>query len=228
MNIEYTSFFDFELKQLEETGTFEGYASTFGNTDLQGDVVAPGAFTQTLAKSHGRVPVLMVHRTWQIVGFGTNAAEDEKGLKVKAEFTLASDAGRNAYAVAQHAHKIGHKLGLSIGYFVPEGGAEYNDRTGVRKLKQVDLYEYSIAPIPANPRARIAGVKSAGVDWTAREFEEYLRDAGFSREAAKRITAGGFKALADQRDVDQGDRREAAAFMSQLRTLSLGQTMKGL
>ena len=40
----------FNVKSLDDSageGVFSGYASTFGNKDLQGDVIAKGAFAET-------------------------------------------------------------------------------------------------------------------------------------------------------------------------------------
>ena len=39
----------FELKQLDDAGTFTGLASVFGMVDLQGDVIERGAFQKTSA-----------------------------------------------------------------------------------------------------------------------------------------------------------------------------------
>ena len=43
--------FDLKNSVVDEVGrTFEGYASTFGNTDLVGDIIKPGAFKKTIAE----------------------------------------------------------------------------------------------------------------------------------------------------------------------------------
>ncbi len=39
----------FELKSISSAGIFEGYVSVFNNVDLGGDVILPGAFTDSLA-----------------------------------------------------------------------------------------------------------------------------------------------------------------------------------
>lgn len=213
--IEYSSEFQFGVKSVDKEGQFEGHASVFSNTDLQRDIVMPGAFTGTLKDHGGRVPILMGHQMARIVGFGVDAEEDGKGLRVRGEFTLDSDEGRNAYATAKHASALGHKLGLSIGYTVPDGGSTWDEDKGIRHLNKINLLEYSIAAVPANPRARMTRVKQAGALWTAREFEEYLRDAGLSLQAAKQFVAGGYGALSggDLRDADADDE----AFRKQLR-----------
>jgi Caudovirus prohead serine protease len=40
--------FEFKADSNDNTGTFVGYGSTFGNVDTYGDTVAKGAFKQTI------------------------------------------------------------------------------------------------------------------------------------------------------------------------------------
>ena len=183
--IERSPLFEFEVKVLDEPGRVEGYASTFSNVDRQGDVMLPGSFTATLRENKGRVPMLYGHLMSKVVGFGIEATEDDKGLKVVGEFTLDSDDGRNAYAIAKHAAKLNNKLGLSIGYGVRKDGAEWDEAAGVRRLKAVNLYEWSIAPVPANPRASIGRVKGAAAGMSASELRAVLMQVGFTQAEAR-------------------------------------------
>ncbi len=43
-------------------GTFSGYGAVFSNEDYGGDVILPGAFTETLAewKAKGKLPKMLV------------------------------------------------------------------------------------------------------------------------------------------------------------------------
>jgi uncharacterized protein len=173
-----------EIKADSTTGDFEGYASTFNNRDLQGDIVRPGAFTATLKANRGLVPVFMAHLPFRQVGWGTEASEDSKGLKVRGQFTLASDEGRNAHALVIHGLQVGQKPGLSIGYRVQKNGATYNEATDTRELTGIDLYEYSIAAIPANPRARISSAKDFQ---TLRQVERFLRAVGLDDDEARHL-----------------------------------------
>ena len=46
---------DMEVSEDGKVGIIEGFASTYGNTDLGGDIVEKGAFKQTLLHEHGIV-----------------------------------------------------------------------------------------------------------------------------------------------------------------------------
>jgi len=206
-----------EWKEVTEDGQFEGHAAVFNNVDLGGDRIKRPAFKRTIEETGGKWPVLMGHIMSRPVGFSTGADEDSKGLHVFGEFTLASDDGRNAYALAKHAAKLKQPFGLSIGYGIAEGGAKFNSDTGVRDLTDLDVYEFSLASVPMNPRARIARVKAAGEQYTERELEGILRDAGFSISEAKCLISS----MKGQRDVEPEtplDAKVAAAFHDLINT----------
>jgi phage head maturation protease len=40
--------FPLEVKELDDAGTFVGFASVYGNVDSYGDIVMPGAFDRTM------------------------------------------------------------------------------------------------------------------------------------------------------------------------------------
>jgi hypothetical protein len=59
----------------DETGTFEGLASVFGEVDGMGDAVAPGAFRKSLAahRRAGRMPLMLwSHQLDQPIGKWTD------------------------------------------------------------------------------------------------------------------------------------------------------------
>jgi HK97 family phage prohead protease len=144
--------FKFQVKDISENGTFSGYASTFSNEDLGGDIVAPGAFKKTISENP-EVPILWSHD--ELIGVNKTAEEDRKGLYVEGELNLEVQRGREAYALAkQRAVK-----GLSIG-FSPITVDYSRAKEGVRILKEVKLYEYSLTPFPMNERAGISNIKS--------------------------------------------------------------------
>jgi len=200
--MEYLSGVDFAIKELDALGEIEGYASTFGKKpDRQGDCIAKGAFAESLLETKGRFPLLMGHDTHRIIGFATGAEEDSHGLKIHGQLTLDADEGRNAYAIARHAHSLKQNLKLSIGYMVRENGSAWDEAGRIRTLKSIDLMEVSFVAIPANPQAMLTGIKQCA-EWTKRDLEKHLRDVGYSEAAAKCIVAAGYDALGTQRDVD--------------------------
>lgn len=196
----------FEIKSLEQDGSFAGYGSVFGNTDLYGDVVMPGAFSKSLAKWKAKgefPPILWQHRSDQPIGPFTSMTEDEKGLFVEGQLLVKDvQQAREAYALIK-AKAI---KGMSIGYDVDEDGFDYDAAHGIMKLTAVNLWEISIATFPANTAATITDVKeicSGGELPTLRVFEGLLRDAGFSRKQATDIAHRGFVPLL-QREADGG------------------------
>jgi hypothetical protein len=96
--------------------------------------------------------------------------------------------------------------GMSIGYRTVESIPEAGGR--VRKLTEVELHEISIVTHPMLPSATVTAIKSIK---TEREFEAFLRDAGYSRKEATAIALHGFKGLSGLRDAgsDNGDETEA-------------------
>ena len=168
----------FGLKTLTQDGEFEGYASTFNNVDLSGDMILPGAFADTLAEieAEGRaIPVLLQHDQTVQIGGITSAYEDEKGLKVIGRILPElNEAASGTYALL----KNGFLKGLSIGYRVAKDGAK--NVNGVRQISKLNLFEISATPVPMDQFAMIGAVKSmtdiraklaAGDQLTVREWE---------------------------------------------------------
>ncbi len=212
--------FDFalETKTLGEAGEFEGYASTFGNVDQGGDMVEPGAFIESVvqAKKDGRtIPMLWQHDQREPIGVWIDIAEDRKGLYVKGQLLIEAD------PLAKRAHSLLRAKalgGMSIGYRVPAGGAEPDEkRRGVTRLKKVDLREISLVTMPMNIEARVTSIKSileAGNMPTIREFEEFLRDSGgFSKSLAAAIAS---KAAPHLRGEPEAKANDAADFLQAL------------
>lgn len=186
----------FEVKELGAAGEFEGWASTY-DLDLGKDKVLPGAFSATLRKHKGVVPVLFNHDRNKIAGVGVEAQEDQRGLYVKAKLALGTQLGREIYELMN----MGALKGLSIGYQIQPKGYVMDGQT--RLLKSVDLMEYSPTPFPMNPNAQVNRVKCIS-EMSPRDLEDQLRDVfGLSQKEAKKVISEGFKSLLNtQRDVE--------------------------
>lgn len=199
----------FELKAVDEDGVFTGYGSVFGNVDSYDEIVAPGAFTESLAawKASGRLPpVLWQHRSGEPVGPHLEMAEDTHGLFIKGQL-LVNDVQRAREARALMKAKAVN--GLSIG-FVPREDS-FDRVTGIRTLKKVDLWEVSVVTFPANPQAQIANVKSA-ID--ALEdldaVERFLCQAGSLSRTQSKAVLHRIKSLTAQRQAEPDDALAAA------------------
>ena len=141
----------FEVKQLDEAGVFEGYAAVFGNEDLGGDVIEPGAFKKTL-QENPKMPILWQHDPREPIGVTLEAYEDMHGLRVKGQLNLETSRGREAYALL----KQGALRGLSIGY---DAVKELWEGT-TRRLKEIRLWEWSLVTFPMNLQAQVTAVKA--------------------------------------------------------------------
>lgn len=191
MNIENKRFdVRIELKEISEDGKFSGYASTFGGEpDSYGDVIAPGAFAASLqANGYGGngVKMLWQHDSDDPIGVWSLLREDTKGLYVEGQLALKVQKGAEAYELL----KIGAVNAMSIGFRVKRYSVD--DEKNVRTLEEVELYEISLVTFPANTNATVLAVKTSvdAVEATSgdlKKLETLLRDAGFSRDAAKAV-----------------------------------------
>lgn len=195
--------FGFQLKAISETGVFEGYGSVFGVKDSYDEIVVPGAFAESLQahKTAGTMPALLwQHRSGEPIGIYTDMVEDSIGLKVTGQLALKTVRGAEAYELM----KMKAITGLSIGYETREDS--YDRVTGILTLKRLDLWEVSPVTFPANPAARVQGVKSIEQIENLRDAERHLRDSGMSRTEAVAFIAR-VKSLG-QSDSDGGDMQQ--------------------
>lgn len=205
MTISYKSA-QFELKrEPDQDGVFEGYASVFGIVDQGMDVVERGAFTKSLGSGR-KVKMLWQHDQSQPIGVWDEIREDERGLYVKGRVLKEVQKGREAQALM----KAGAMDSMSIGYRTIEAMQEGNG--SVRKLLEIDLFEVSLVTFPMLPEAMVTDVKSIQ---TERDFERFLRDAGYSKKEATAVTLHGFKALTDRRDAVVEDEQDDEAVAMQ-------------
>ncbi|MDP3650896.1 MAG: HK97 family phage prohead protease [Rhodoferax sp.] len=192
----------FEVKAVEDDGTFTGYVGVFNNVDQGGDVILPGAFTENLDAWKAKdslPPVLWQHRSGEPLGPFLEMREDNIGLWVKGKL-LIDDIPRAKEARALLKAKA--IKGMSIGYASRDDS--YDRVTGVRTLKKLDLWEGSIVTFPMNSMAGVNSVKSV-IDAieTVRDAESFLRDVGRLSNAQAAAFISRFKSLSGQRDSDE-------------------------
>lgn len=207
----------FKADTVSDDGTFKGYASVFGNVDSYQEIVEAGAFSKSLRdmrKNGGPIPVLWQHDSTQPIGGDELCSEDDKGLKADGFLLI------DVLPLAKQAHALLKNRvvkGLSIGYQVERDSL--NEKTGVRTLHQLALHEYSIVTFPANTLATVESVKFAvreGHLPTLPQFEDFLREAGFSNSQAKAVAGHGLRKLLDQCEAD-GKSSEALRLLSEFK-----------
>ena len=130
-----------------------GYASLWGVADLNGDVVARGAFSNSLAKT-GAGGVRMLHQHEGRAAVGGWDRMVERGLFVEGRIMDWSAEGRFARALS----RAGALDGLSIGFRSSRARREGR----LRVLVEVELWEVSLVTFPMLPGARFRVVQDLG------------------------------------------------------------------
>lgn len=142
------------VRAVEPDGTFEGYASLFNRQDMGRDVVAPGAFAESLARRGARsIKMLFQHDANQPIGVWDTIREDARGLYVTGRLIPEVTKAREVLAMM----RAGAIDGLSIGFRALAGKRDRG--SGVRRLARVDLWEISVVTFPMLPGACVTAVK---------------------------------------------------------------------
>lgn len=205
--------FKFAADEIDaKTGEFSGYGSVFGNIDSHGDIVAPGAFADTLAEwgRRGRLPSMkLMHGSAGNpftgddlpIGKWLEMREDARGLFVRGRLSgLDTDFGRRIYGLMRDDILSGLSMGFKTRRATRLTGQ------AKRQLDAVHLIEVSLVDDPSNAMARLAEVKNAAAVKTIREFEEAMINGTLpplSAKEAKALLAGGFKAIRSERDAGE-------------------------
>lgn len=154
---------DFKTKSADESsGIIEGYAAVFGNIDSYGDIIEPGAFTESLAALNAagkKIPLLYNHLTdlGSHVGVVIEALEDERGLLVRCQLDMDDLSGQRVYNLI----KSGRIKDMSFAFRVLDGADDTVDNQPVYRITKLELIEVSVVMMGANPEAKITSVKAA-------------------------------------------------------------------
>ena len=144
----------------KSAGTISGYFSTYDREpDAYGDIIAPGAFTETIKareESGHPFPLCWNHDLDQIIGKVDSIEDTDKGPLMTASFFDTPLAQEKREIV-----KSGVVYQFSFAYDVKDWEeVELEDGRKANELKQLDLFEVSIVPIPANQNAVMTEVKA--------------------------------------------------------------------
>ena len=150
-----------ELKA-DEVGGISGFFSTYDKTpDSYGDIIEPGAFTNTLKKreeSGHPFPLCFNHDFSAVIGAVDSVKDTEKGPFIEAHFLdtqLAQDVRKMLQSGAIYQ--------FSFAYDVLKARAPYEDeaKAGVMNvLEELEVFEISVVTVPANQNAVVTEVKA--------------------------------------------------------------------
>jgi HK97 family phage prohead protease len=221
VNLEHHSF-SLRIKGVDESGKFTGVGATYGNVDLGGDRIMPGAFTRTLAGSKV-LPLLWQHQPDNPIG-SVKVTDSSQGLQVEGQLELADPTGQKAYRFL----KSGIIRGLSIGYEAVKS-AFVDD---VRELTELKLWELSVVTFPMNTSAVVTGIKAMSDDERGKHFKA-IDAHRKSIDRAQRGIREHLKSLFDGFDdddesdivddpalLDENDDGEMGMLLSELKSLA--------
>jgi HK97 family phage prohead protease len=155
---------DLEVKQVDEgERTIIGYAATFGNLDLNGDIIHQKAFDRCLKeKTPSDIAVFVGHNSAMLpIGIPVEMRVDDRGLWTKTRI-FKTQAGDDLLQTARELHNAGQPLGMSIGFQTRDSKWQTKDGKTYRLLTDADLMEYSYAAkqVIASPPALVTAVKT--------------------------------------------------------------------
>jgi HK97 family phage prohead protease len=211
--------FDEEKAKKDPTApfTFEGYGSVWGRTDSYGDTVHKGAFAESLKE---RTPIMLYsHNPTRVPGKWLSASEDDKGLRLVGELTPGHSEASDLAASLRHQSLTG----LSIGGYTKESTPKHEKNPyGGRDITKFDLYEVSPVAMPAENEARIdtQSVKMMLDECgSPADFEELLREAGFSKTASTAFISRLSRILRGEPGEASETSKAASTLLATLRTL---------
>ena len=141
----------------DDTRIIKGYASVFGNTDGDMDIIHKGAFNRSIKEwgpeGKNRIKLVAQHDISRPVAKITTLKEDEKGLYMEAKFGTHRD-GEDYYRMA----KDGIVDEFSVGFIALD--KDKNEKGGY-DITSIKLYEVSMVTVAANDEAIVTDVKSA-------------------------------------------------------------------
>lgn len=178
----------------EADGIVEAIVSVTNVVDSVNDVIEPGAYKNTLRKRNPKgvwshdtnIPVAKTLKVEELMPGDERLPEDLRqqgagALLVKMQFNLNTSRGRDAFHDVQF---FAEEQEWSIGYSVPEGKSNTDEKSGIRFIKALELYEYSPVIFGAAPNTRTLSVKDDIEEIESNEEALYDEFDDFDEEKA--------------------------------------------
>jgi HK97 family phage prohead protease len=191
----------------EAQGVVECFVAGIGNKDSVGDIIVPGAFTDSLKRRKPRVvwghnwnePIGKVLEMYEVPPSDPRLpmkmrAAGIGGLYAKVQFNLKSERGRQAFADVAF---FGEEQEWSIGYKTLD--ADFDPQRQANVLKKVELYEASPVLHGANQLTGTISIKS----FEGNDSKGHMRDENGNITEAGRSLLARFMASNMQRNKPQ-------------------------
>ena len=192
----------FYLKAREDNGGVEGYFSTYEKEpDSYGDIIEPGAFTNTIEKRKAPghpFPLCFNHDFDKIIGVVDSIEEKENGPFISAHFLdteLAQDVRKFVQSGAVYQFSFAYDV---LKRRDPDDEEKIKGVTNV--LQEVEVYEVSIVTVPANQNAVVTDVKAMEP-----EVKEGKRNSKADAEALRKIISLAQGILGELEDTNPED-----------------------
>lgn len=177
-----------DFKYDAKTGEFTCYVNTKHNIDHAGDRPQDGCYSASILKhtKNGTMPkMLWSHNPYELpVGVWVTMEEDAKGLKMSGKLAP-TIMGKDIKILAE----IKALDSFSIGYYEIE--SKWNAENNCNDLIELDIREASWVNFACDENAMLESIKSKMKDGELpqkRELQSILRDSGFSKSQAEKIT----------------------------------------
>ena len=184
-----------------DEGQLTAYVTTFGNTDKEGDIIAPGALDKFIANFKNTpgstLPMLWQHNQTEVIGEWTDFTINSRGVKGTGEIFTDVTRGNDV----RNLIKRGAVGSVSIGFRSKDYEVRNNGEGFL--FKEIELIETSVVLNPANPRAKITSAKTEDGQIDLRKLEKALREAGLSRKESMTLISKGKEGLREVVDQDQ-------------------------
>ena len=150
-----------EIKDIDvEKRIVTGYAAKFGNIDLHGDMIMPGAFSKTIKErgvnGKNEIWFLHDHDSSKPLGKPSVLKEDNFGLYFEAKI-VDTEIGESVLKLYEEGLINQHSIGFST---IKEEKVEPKNGKGYYEIQEIKLYEFSSVLWAANPETPFMGLKS--------------------------------------------------------------------
>jgi HK97 family phage prohead protease len=181
-----------EVKVDRKKRRVEGWAAAYGNVDLGGDRIHPGAAHKTI---EDRMPRQLIKFFWNHefgIGMPEALEEHPTGLLAVGKVTEHPDFDKYLAQIEQ-----GVAAHQSIGYSVVKASFTEEDDELIREIKEFKLFEFGPVYWPMNELAEITAVKAAHEIRALDSLADSLRDL---QKAHSMLAVGGLSSE-HERDV---------------------------